>query len=105
MESIFNAYKNGEITLEDVYKACERFQTKEAAFLSTCLTLITAHPSRVMLRRYNNVADVLYKEREYVYNRLYDESPRLAHKFVKRFGDQMLMHPVEFYCRYEYSDW
>ena len=105
MEPIFNAYKNDEITLEDVYKACERFQTKEAAFLSTCLTLITAHPSRVMLRRYDHVADVLYKEPEYVYNRLYDESPRLAHKFVKQFGAQTLMNPVDFNWRYEYDEW
>lgn len=104
MEPIFNSYKNGEITLEDVYKACERFQTKEAAFLSTCLTLITVHPSPVLLRRYDSVADVLYRESEYVYNRLYDESPRLAHKFVKQFGDQMLMNPVEFYWHYEYDD-
>ena len=105
MESIFNSFKNSEITIEDVYKACKHFQNKEAAFISTCLTLITVHPSRVLLRRYDHVADVLYKEPEYVYNRLYDESPRLAHKFVKRFGDQMLMNPVEFYCRYEYCNW
>ena len=105
MEPIFNSYKNNEITIEDVYKACERFQTKEDAFISTCLTLIIAHPSPVLLRRYDHVADVLYKESEYVYNRLYNESPRLAHKFIKRFGDQMLVHPVEFYWRYEYDDY
>lgn len=104
MEPIFNSYKNEEITIDDVYKACERFQTKEAAFISTCLTLITVHPSKVLLRRYDHVVDVLYEEPEYIYNRLYDESPRLAHKFVKRFGDQMLMHPVEFYLRYECGD-
>ena len=105
MEPIFNSYKNNEITIDDVYKKCKRFQSKEAAFISTCLTLITAHSSRVLLRRYDNVADILYKEPEYVYNLLYDESPRLAHKFVKQFGAQTLIHPVEFHLRYECCDW
>lgn len=105
MESIFDSYKNNEITIEDVYKTCEGFQTKETAFISTCLTLITAHPSPVLLRRYDHVVDVLYKEPEYVYNQLYNESPRLAHKFTKLFGDQVLMYPIDLYLRYEYDEY
>lgn len=46
-----------------------------------------------------------YNEPEYVYNLLYDESPRLAHKFVKQFGAKTLMNPVEFIVRYEYADY
>lgn len=97
MESIFESYKNKEITIEDVYKACKRFQSKDVAFVSTCLTLITAHPSYVLLRRYNNhVIDVFYNEPKYVYDRLYDESPRLAYKFLKQIGDHTLIHPIDF---------
>lgn len=97
MESIFDSYKNNEITIEDVYRACKCFQSKDIAFASTCLTLITAHPPHVLLRRYNNhVADILYNEPKYVYDRLYDESPRLAYKFLKQISDHMLIHPIDF---------
>ena len=101
MESIYNKYQNNEITLEQVYEACKRFQTKEDALVSATLTLITVHPSKYMLRRYERVYDALYHEPELIYNKLYEESPRLAHKFTKQFGHQTLIHPVLFHWRYD----
>ena len=105
MERIYNEYKDGHIDLLDVYYLCiGRLKlSKEDALISTCLTLITVHPSQQMLQKYDQVSDVFYEEPEYVYNLLHSECPYLADKFTKRYGQQTLMHPVIFWSQY-YSD-
>ena len=102
MESIYDEYKSGKITIEDVYHKCKTCLglNKEHSLISTCLTLINTHPSPYMLRTYESVLDLFNNELEFVFNLLYIESPCLAHEFVKRYGPQTLMHPVEFHWRY-----
>ena len=100
MESIYNDYKNNIISIDDVYKKCKKFQSKEAALISTCLTLIVAHSHNVMLRKYERVEDLFQNEKTYIYNRLYEESERLAFKFSNKYGSFELIHPVEFHWRY-----
>lgn len=102
MERIYNEYKDGHIDLQEVYRLCiEHLKlSKEDALISTCLTLITVHPSHQMLKKYDHVEDVFYKEPEYIYNLLASECTYLAHKFEKRYGPQTLMHPVMFQVQY-----
>ena len=102
MERIYNEYKSGYIDLQDVYYLCKgRLKlSKEDALISACLTLITVHPSHKMLKKYEHIKDVFYKEPEYVYNLLDSECPYLASKFEKRYGQQTLMHPVMFQVQY-----
>lgn len=106
MERIYTAYKNDLISIDDAYEKymSELGLNEDDALIAACLTLITAHPSKKMLRRYSKPEQVLYREREYVYNALYEESPVLSSKYTDKFGEQMLLHPVLFYARYMFED-
>lgn len=104
MESIYDAYKNHRISLEDVYAKCkyELGLNSRDALISACLTLITVRPPTCMHRKYEHISDFFDNEKEYIYNVLYNESPRLASKFTKTFGAQTLIHPVVLAWREQY---
>lgn len=105
MERIFELYKNNQIELIDVYAMCKNKLTKRDSLISTCLTLILTSkiPSR-MTKKYEKIEDLFWNEQEFIYNLLYDENPMLANKFIKIFGNQVLLHPVEFQFKYYFDD-
>ena len=103
METIYNNYKDGRIDLNDVYHQCRKhlYLSKEDALISACLTLITAHPIKYFLRKYDKVIDVWQNEPEIIYYMLSTDSSYLARKFVKMFGKQQLINPITFYAMFE----
>lgn len=104
MEAIYEAYKNHQISIDDVYDRCKRELKLNSrdALISASLTCVIVRSPTSMLRKYKHVNEFFDKEKEYIYNILYDNSPRLAHKFTKAFGPQTLIHPVVLALREQY---